>query len=1029
MASRAVSAGGEASQPAMSSDGRGSTPLSGRTPRNDVDSHTDAPTHGGRSTPKHSHPKQRHPPRSVQPPVHNSTSIENPTQPDAQPKSQQKSQRQSRRGKFKATLTEPLDAQTSEKRQSKPKEAGKPTGDDLTSTLTHALRTRPYPDCPICFNSIRPEQPTWSCSPSTRTLADDNEEGSHCLLDYSVRDLEEAWRARGETRPGEWRCPGCQAKRHEVPHVYLCFCRRMHNPSPPRLATPHSCAQPCSRPRLSGCEHSCPLPCHPGPCPPCAVTVQRACLCGKELCKKPLLCGNSEHRCTLPCHLGLCSPCLETEELRCWCGRETKNAACGEVKIEDSTKCIVAKNSGSSEEVWIGRYGCEQPCNRPFACSYHLCPKPCHPPSRIPPPCPFDPERILTCACGRCRVSRSSDELAGSSGDSSCPILPPRNSCTSPLPTCTSPCSKPMQCGHLCKATCHWDTCPPCIEQVERTCRCGSTKRKVLCGAAVSEPTRSALASREIICDRACTALRACGRHQCGRVCCPLASVQRSRAKKRRDPALATDELEELGTEEGGLHECDLPCNRVMGCGNHRCPRRDHKGNCGVCLRSVFQELMCPCERTVLEPPISCGTTVNCMYPCARPPPSCGHPRVPHLCHEAVVVAGADTADEGLGPEGTAGTGACPPCPSLTSKICACGKKMIDNVRCSQERPSDVLNGYSSLHVLTRLLACGFHHCERLCHADECGACTAICGKSRKSWSVIHLSHHPCTQTCHAPTSCPETEPCLTPITLTCPCGHLRSTVPCSGNKLLLKCTGECAIVKRNARLAEALGISDEKRDAIAAGTKVTWSDELVAFARVVGNAKFVSVVERTFSDFVTSERRMQVLPHMPLERRKFVHDLASVYRMDTTMVDQEPLRSVQLIRRIDSRIPTPLLSQYVTSSTSFRGGGTGSGGGAGAGGRVRRGEVEYGCCEICVDACGRVCVGKPIAARRDIACTSRFSGGWIWPGVGSAAGAVKHLVSVQVRLGRLRLVCPVPVARAQGKEQEYVPDDWEDDV
>lgn len=38
-----------------------------------------------------------------------------------------------------------------------------------------------------------------------------------------------------------------------------------------------------------------------------------------------------------------------------------------------------------------------------------------------------------------------------------------------------------------------------------------------------------------------------------------------------------------------------------------------------------------------------------------------------------------------------------------------------------------------------RLMACGFHHCERLCHGDECGACTAPCGKLRKSWYVLHF--------------------------------------------------------------------------------------------------------------------------------------------------------------------------------------------------------------------------------------------------------------------------------------------------
>ena len=83
---------------------------------------------------------------------------------------------------------------------------------------------------------------------------------------------------------------------------------------------------------------------------------------------------------------------------------------------------------------------------------------------------------------------------------------------------------------------------------------------------------------------------------------------------------------------------------------------------------------------------------------------------------------------------------------------------------------------------------------------------------------------------------------------------------------------------------------------------------------------------------FVSSGKPTQVLPHMPESKRNFVHDvstlllssywvsyvlfpqLAQVYRVDSRMVDAEPQRSVELIRRIDSRIPTPLLSQHLQS-------------------------------------------------------------------------------------------------------------------
>ena len=155
----------------------------------------------------------------------------------------------------------------------------------------------------------------------------------------------------------------------------------MSYPAPPRIATPHSCAQPCSRPR-AGCTHACPLPCHPGPCPPCAVTIQAACFCKKEQhsakcqvglsasafscgqpCRKLLRCGNSVHVCAETCHEGPCPPCPEREEVRCWCGRETKQVGCGEAKAEETTKCVIVEDDGS-ERLWMGSYGCGHPCER-----------------------------------------------------------------------------------------------------------------------------------------------------------------------------------------------------------------------------------------------------------------------------------------------------------------------------------------------------------------------------------------------------------------------------------------------------------------------------------------------------------------------------------------------------------------------------------------------------------------------------------------------------------------------------------------
>ncbi|KAK2464688.1 hypothetical protein APHAL10511_003264 [Amanita phalloides] len=126
----------------------------------------------------------------------------------------------------------------------------------------------------------------------------------------------------------------------------------------------------------------------------------------------------------------------------------------------------------------------------------------------------------------------------------------------------------------------------------------------------------------------------------------------------------------------------------------------------------------------------------------------------------------------------------------------------------------------------------------------------------------------------------------------------------------------DCELAKRNARLAEALGISDESRERAIrhlAGGPVVYSDEVMSFAK--DDSKFVLLAEKTFAEFIASNKRSQVLPHMTQEKRKFVHSLAGIYRLDTQMVDQEPLRSIQILRRLDSRIPAPLLSAAMASS------------------------------------------------------------------------------------------------------------------
>ncbi|KAG8996654.1 FKBP12-associated protein [Tulasnella sp. JGI-2019a] len=120
----------------------------------------------------------------------------------------------------------------------------------------------------------------------------------------------------------------------------------------------------------------------------------------------------------------------------------------------------------------------------------------------------------------------------------------------------------------------------------------------------------------------------------------------------------------------------------------------------------------------------------------------------------------------------------------------------------------------------------------------------------------------------------------------------------------------ECAIAKRNEKLAAALGISPDRARGGAAMQEVKYSEGLISFAKA--NGAFLNTAEKALHEFITSDLRMTVLPPMSLPRRSFIRGLAEVYRLDGEDIGQEPTRSVQLRRRIDSRIPPTLLSSTV---------------------------------------------------------------------------------------------------------------------
>lgn len=299
-----------------------------------------------------------------------------------------------------------------------------------------------------------------------------------------------------------------------------------------------------------------------------------------------------------------------------------------------------------------GIHRCSKACHPVSLSSLHFLasssePTTPDPTNPVRPKCPRDPEVVTHCPCGRYALDGSSSADSPSPFPHGTMISLPRTKCTDPIPTCTSICMRPLSvlpsleggdgcslegeaggagegdregCTHVCAAKCHLGPCPPCSVMVVRPCRCGGTSRSVRCcdlrgpgaggvqgsaqkgkerGLESEQETEHAM-EKEILCDKPCTALRACGRHRCNRVCCPLASLALSAAKgkgkgKKRGGLLSEGvgggEVEGEVEDIAGLHECDLICGKLLGCGLHRCEERDHKGVCPPCLRSSFEEV------------------------------------------------------------------------------------------------------------------------------------------------------------------------------------------------------------------------------------------------------------------------------------------------------------------------------------------------------------------------------------------------------------------------------------------------------
>ncbi|CAI9753586.1 unnamed protein product [Fraxinus pennsylvanica] len=239
-------------------------------------------------------------------------------------------------------------------------------------------------------------------------------------------------------------------------------------------------------------------------------------------------------------------------------------------------------------------------------------------------------------------------------------------------------------------------------------------------------------------------------------------------------------------------HSCGEPCGKplekeIPGSGMskddlcpHVCVLQCHPGPCPPC-KAFAPPHRCPCEKKVITTRCSDRKSVlTCGQMCDKLL-ECGRHHCERVCH----------------------VGPCDPCQVLINAACFC-KKKIEVVLCGDmvvKGELKVEDGvFSCGSICEKMLDCGNHVCPEICHLGPCGECelspskikTCCCGKTslkegRQSCldmiptcpqicgKILPCGLHSCQDVCHSGV-CP---PCSVLISQKCRCWSTSQTVQC----------------------------------------------------------------------------------------------------------------------------------------------------------------------------------------------------------------------------------------------------------
>ncbi|TVY26077.1 FKBP12-associated protein 1-like protein [Lachnellula hyalina] len=365
----------------------------------------------------------------------------------------------------------------------RPRRMSKSQAPDIASR-THEDITNGQYECAICTNEVLPNSKIWSCKTCWSVLH------LTCVKRWSKNEIsthQQRANDNGELPPPrQWRCPGCNLPKDGLPNEYT-YWDIVRIPASLFAMLVLVClvaiwallclASVGRRPRRGDVRIR-------------IMTVDGAV---GRFAMTSFLVGNI---------------IVREDVMKAYVGAVKKPVACSERDEE--------RQSQSEDETWTGSFDCGAECKRPYDCGNadHFCEKACHVQDLQSAHCPYSPDVVTHCPCGKTPLSSLLEEN--------------RKDCSAPIPHCKEKCENLLQCGHICQQTCHEGECRPCLQTVQIACRCGRTTSKTICHQGTEEPPS---------CMRICRATLNCGRHECGERCCPgekKASERQALKRKHR---------------------------------------------------------------------------------------------------------------------------------------------------------------------------------------------------------------------------------------------------------------------------------------------------------------------------------------------------------------------------------------------------------------------------------------------------------------------------------------------------------------